>query len=45
MGRRKWLRLFTKLPIISQINCGRSFRRDKDEYPIRNERIRVNQFG
>lgn len=30
---------------ISQINCGRSFRRDNDEYPIRKERVRVNQFG
>lgn len=30
---------------ISQINCGRNFRRDKDEYPIRNEQVRVNQFG
>lgn len=30
---------------ISQINCGRSFKRDKDKYPIRKERVRVNQFG
>ena len=30
---------------VSQINCGRSFKRNKDEYPIRKERIRNNQFG
>ena len=30
---------------VSQINCGRNFKRSKDEYPIRKERVRNNQFG
>lgn len=29
---------------ISQINQGRNFRRDKNTYPIRKDRVRINQF-
>lgn len=38
-------RYHTSKTNISQINCGRNFKRDKDNYPIRKERVRVNQFG
>ena len=29
---------------ISQINQGRNFKRDKNTYPLRKERVRINQF-
>ena len=38
-------RYHTSKTNISQINCGRNFKRDKDNYPIRKERVRANQFG